>query len=150
NGGENVSRLDGEGREEHRSVGRWPARTSAVAAMATITLVIAGCAWRWPSRRTTTTTTRITATTATRPTTATTTPGTNPGGAAWAMWGHDYANTHEQSAERIISASTAPRLRPKWMTELKGDISATPTVADGTVYVPDWGGYLSALDARTG
>jgi polyvinyl alcohol dehydrogenase (cytochrome) len=36
------------------------------------------------------------------------------------------------------------------VTELKGDISATPTVADGTVYIPDWGGYLSALDARTG
>jgi polyvinyl alcohol dehydrogenase (cytochrome) len=72
------------------------------------------------------------------------------GGADWTMWGKDFNNSHNQTAERKISAATAGQLKPKWVAELKGDISATPTVADGTVYIPDWGGYLSALDAKTG
>jgi polyvinyl alcohol dehydrogenase (cytochrome) len=72
------------------------------------------------------------------------------GGASWTMWGHDYSNTHNQDAERKISTANAAQLKPKWVAELKGDISATATVADGTVYVPDWGGYLTALDAKTG
>ncbi len=28
--------------------------------------------------------------------------------------------------------------------------SATPTVADGVVYFPDWNGWLYAVDAQTG
>ncbi|WP_432206925.1 PQQ-binding-like beta-propeller repeat protein, partial [Burkholderia pyrrocinia] len=31
-----------------------------------------------------------------------------------------------------------------------GNVSATPTVANGTVYVPDFGGSLWAVDAASG
>ena len=42
------------------------------------------------------------------------------------------------------------QLAPKWVVALKGDISATPTVVGGVAYVPDWGGYLTAVDTRDG
>ena len=38
----------------------------------------------------------------------------------------------------------------QWAAALGGDISATPAVVDGVAYVPDWGGYLSAVDTTTG
>jgi polyvinyl alcohol dehydrogenase (cytochrome) len=78
------------------------------------------------------------------------TDGTPRGGASWVMWGHDYSNTHSQPAERTLTAANVSRLKPKWVTELKGDVSASPTVADGVAYIPDWGGYLSAVDTKTG
>ena len=42
------------------------------------------------------------------------------------------------------------QLSLQWAAALGGDISATPAVVDGVAYVPDWGGYLSAVDTKTG
>jgi polyvinyl alcohol dehydrogenase (cytochrome) len=33
---------------------------------------------------------------------------------------------------------------------MAGDVSATPAVVNGVVYVPDWGGYLTAVSASNG
>jgi polyvinyl alcohol dehydrogenase (cytochrome) len=44
----------------------------------------------------------------------------------------------------------ASRLAPKWVATTTGDVSATPVVADGAVYFPDWGGRLWKLNAATG
>jgi len=33
---------------------------------------------------------------------------------------------------------------------MAGDVSATPAIVNGVVYVPDWGGYLSAIRASDG
>ena len=38
----------------------------------------------------------------------------------------------------------------KWTFTTGGDVSATPTVEDGALYVPDWGGNLFKIDAITG
>jgi polyvinyl alcohol dehydrogenase (cytochrome) len=66
------------------------------------------------------------------------------------MWGGDLANSHHQPAERTITPANVGTLAPKWSLDLKGDISATPTVHDGVVYVPDWGGFVTAVSARDG
>ncbi len=41
-------------------------------------------------------------------------------------------------------------LRPRWTLTMAGDVSATPAVVNGVVYVPDWGGYISAIKASNG
>ena len=38
----------------------------------------------------------------------------------------------------------------RWRLDLDGGSFGTPTLAEGTLYVGDWGGYLHALDAATG
>jgi polyvinyl alcohol dehydrogenase (cytochrome) len=117
---------------------------AAAGVLVTFALIAVGCTDRnpWPGRRTTTTST-------TGSTTTTTTPAP-PAGNSWTIWGKDLDNSHNANTEKGISVANAAQLKPKWVAELKGDISATPTVADNTVYIPDWGGYLSALDAKTG
>jgi len=68
----------------------------------------------------------------------------------WAMAGQNLDDTHFQSAEHTISPANVGRLTPRWTATVGGGVSATPTVYDGTVYVPDYGGKLSAIDARSG
>ncbi len=76
----------------------------------------------------------------------------------WRFAGQDIANTRDQPREHSITANNVSQLRPQWTfttrpsltTFATSDISATPTVSDGTVYFPDWGGRLYALDALTG
>lgn len=68
----------------------------------------------------------------------------------WMMGGQNYANTRYQANESTISASNASALKTAWIYTTHGDVSATPAVAHGTVYFPDWGGYMNAVDAATG
>src|SRR5256885_16740478 len=77
------------------------------------------------------------------------TPGV-PYAADWTVAGQNYANTRYAATETLISPATAGRLRPRWTATLGGNVAATPTVSLGTVFVPDYGGKLSALDSRTG
>jgi polyvinyl alcohol dehydrogenase (cytochrome) len=72
------------------------------------------------------------------------------GGPWWNMIGHDSANSRNQPFETTIGPANASRLAPKWIAQMAGDVSATPAVVDGAVYVPDWGGMLWKLDAETG
>jgi polyvinyl alcohol dehydrogenase (cytochrome) len=68
----------------------------------------------------------------------------------WTSAGQNNHDTHNAAAEHIINADNVSKLRPKWVFTTAGDVSATPTVAGGTVYAPDWGGKLWAVDAKTG
>ena len=64
-------------------------------------------------------------------------------GQEWRMGGHDYHNSKSNPDEHAISTSNAHELAIKWTYTAHGDTSAIPTVADGAVYVPDWGGYFT-------
>ena len=70
--------------------------------------------------------------------------------ADWAMGGQAITNMRYQPDETKLSASTVGNLHPKWIATMHGDVTATPAVVDGAVYVPDWGGYISKLNAKTG
>jgi polyvinyl alcohol dehydrogenase (cytochrome) len=69
---------------------------------------------------------------------------------AWPMGGHDFQNTRSNPVQKTVSAANAGRLAAKWTATAHGDVSATPAVAGGAVYFPDWAGYLTKADARTG
>lgn len=75
-----------------------------------------------------------------------------PGGGSqnWSMRGQNYSNTSSQRGDDLINPSDVADLQVKWTYTAAGDISATPAVVNGYVYVPDWGGNLTKLDARTG
>lgn len=64
---------------------------------------------------------------------------------SWPVAGQNISDTHGQAAERAISASNVSKLAPAWHFTTAGNVSATPTVAGGDVYFPDWGGKLWAL-----
>src|ERR1700719_913845 len=78
-------------------------------------------------------------------------PGGAPGQAGtpgqWSMAGQNIDDTHFQATEHQISPATVGRLAPRWTLTAAGAISATPTVDDGVVYVPDFGGKLWAVAA---
>src|SRR5215469_15258534 len=65
----------------------------------------------------------------------------------WTMAGQNINDTHFQADEHQISPATVGRLTPRWTLTAAGAISATPTVDDGVVYVPDYGGKLWAVSA---
>lgn len=68
----------------------------------------------------------------------------------WSMSGQGITNWRYQPNENQINADNAGSLKVAWAASLGGDISATPAVVGGVAYVPDWGGFLSAVDTRTG
>jgi polyvinyl alcohol dehydrogenase (cytochrome) len=68
----------------------------------------------------------------------------------WPSAGQNIYDTHDQAAEHEISPANAGHLAPRWTLTTAGAISATPTVAGGVVYVPDYGGKLWAVDAGSG
>src|ERR1700751_1522097 len=69
---------------------------------------------------------------------------------AWAFWGGNISNTHSNPFERTLTTKNVSQLAPKWTFATGGDVSATPTVDSGSVYVPDWAGNLFKIDRRTG
>ncbi len=70
--------------------------------------------------------------------------------AGWPSWGGNLLNTHDGGRESKISAANAGSLVQKWVFQTAGDVSATPTVDHGSVYVPDWGGFIYRINADTG
>ena len=66
------------------------------------------------------------------------------------MAGQNIDDTHFQAAEHEISPASVGRLAPRWTLTTAGAISATPTVDNGVVYVPDYGGKLWAVAAGSG
>lgn len=72
------------------------------------------------------------------------------GGGQWTNAGGDLQNTRYQSNEHTLTAANVGGLGVKWSFTTIGDVSATPAVDGTTVYVPDWGGNLYAIDKRTG
>lgn len=72
------------------------------------------------------------------------------GGGAWPFAGQNLANTRSQPFEHEITPADVGSLGPRWTLRAAGDVLATPTVYHGSVYVPDNGGKLWAVHARTG
>jgi polyvinyl alcohol dehydrogenase (cytochrome) len=68
----------------------------------------------------------------------------------WPMGGQNLHNTRSALGEHAIGLSNVGQLAPRWSVETDGNVSATPTVAAGVVYVPDFGGSLWAVDAASG
>jgi polyvinyl alcohol dehydrogenase (cytochrome) len=68
----------------------------------------------------------------------------------WPAGGQNVGDDRFQPDETTIYAKTAARLTPRWTLMMAGDVSATPAVVNGVVYVPDWGGYISAIRANNG
>ena len=83
-------------------------------------------------------------------------PCTTPAsGGEWPSYGHDPANTRTQPAEHGLGPAAVAGLTPAWVfsSASTGDgsvFNATPVVNDGCVFVGDSGGYVYALDARSG
>jgi polyvinyl alcohol dehydrogenase (cytochrome) len=67
----------------------------------------------------------------------------------WTMGGQNLGNWHNQGDTAISSQSIA-KLKTKWVFTTGSDISATPAVADGIVYFPDFAGHFYAVHAETG
>lgn len=72
------------------------------------------------------------------------------GTASWSSAGNGVNNWRSQPNETTINASNVATLAPKWVYHPGGDVSATPSIQDGAVYVPDWTGHVAKLDAATG
>jgi hypothetical protein len=72
------------------------------------------------------------------------------GNALWPSAGQNLNNTRFQGAEHGIGVENASTLAVKWQFTTMGDVSATPAVDDDKVYFPDWGGYLYAVNRKTG
>jgi polyvinyl alcohol dehydrogenase (cytochrome) len=68
----------------------------------------------------------------------------------WPSAGADLSNTRHQPAETWVGPANVARLQPRWVFTTGGDVSATPAVVDGAVYVPDWAGNLFKIDAASG
>lgn len=88
---------------------------------------------------------------------AATAPGAPAGGAgacipAWPMYGHDLSHSGAADScpgQSRISASDVSRLTPRWFLPT-GDVTATPAVVDGTVYVGDDSGTFRAVNQSSG
>jgi polyvinyl alcohol dehydrogenase (cytochrome) len=69
---------------------------------------------------------------------------------SWPSWGGNLENSHGSDSESAINTETVRDLKVKWQFTTGGDVSSTPTVEDGSVYVTDWGGFIHRVDAETG
>lgn len=77
-----------------------------------------------------------------------------PGG-EWPMYGHDVANTRTQPDEHGLGPTAAGSLTPAWVfsTGSTGDgsqLTTTPVVSVGCVFIGSFNGYVYGLDATTG
>jgi polyvinyl alcohol dehydrogenase (cytochrome) len=68
----------------------------------------------------------------------------------WPMFGQNVCNTSSQQNAAGITPDSVKRLKTKWVYDAAGDVSATPAVVGAAVYIADWGGMVSRLDADTG
>ncbi len=70
--------------------------------------------------------------------------------AQWPVAGQNLNDTHFQVDEDTISPANVSTLTPKWTLTTTGNVTATPTVFAGVVYVSDMGGTLWAVKASNG
>lgn len=70
--------------------------------------------------------------------------------AHWPLSGKDVSHTRHQDNEQKVSTANVAGLEPRWVFQAGGDVSATPTVDEQSVYFTDWAGGIYRLDADTG
>lgn len=85
----------------------------------------------------------------------TTTEGQPWPGGEWRSYGHDLSNTRHQAQETTIGTLEAVQLAPVWTfstTEAggDGDVTGTPVIADGCLYLGTTTGWIFAANADTG
>jgi polyvinyl alcohol dehydrogenase (cytochrome) len=75
----------------------------------------------------------------------------------WSFAGADLNDSHAMlsssagsSSPTQINTRTASKLTLLWSYQTAGNVSATPTVEQGGLYVPDWAGMLYKLNPATG
>jgi polyvinyl alcohol dehydrogenase (cytochrome) len=68
----------------------------------------------------------------------------------WSTYLNNPARTGYNSAETLITPSTAPNLNQRWTDSAAGAISAEPIEVNGVAYYGSWDGYEHAVDAATG
>jgi len=66
----------------------------------------------------------------------------------WPTYGHDAQHTFH--GRTTLTEATVHTLAVAWFFRTGDAVTATPTVADGTVYVGSWDDYFYALDLETG
>jgi polyvinyl alcohol dehydrogenase (cytochrome) len=70
---------------------------------------------------------------------------------SWPSWGGELAgNQRWAPAETILQPANVGQLQVKWVFTARGDVGATPTVADDALFVTDDGGGIARLDIATG
>jgi outer membrane protein assembly factor BamB len=52
--------------------------------------------------------------------------------------------------ETVLNPSNAPSIKQLWVANVHSTVYSQPTVRNGTVYLPTWGGYLDTLNATSG
>jgi polyvinyl alcohol dehydrogenase (cytochrome) len=67
----------------------------------------------------------------------------------WTMGGQNLNNSRNQD-DTGISPQNVAKLKTKWIFTAGGDITATPAVANGIIYFPDFAGNFYAVNANTG
>ena len=72
------------------------------------------------------------------------------GGAEWAQFGHDLANSRLNTHEADVTAETVGDLTESWSVEDVVGVTGNPTIADGIAYFGDWTGMVRAVEADTG
>ncbi len=70
--------------------------------------------------------------------------------ADWPSYNHDVCNSRSPTTTAGLSPQTVAKLAVKWTYAAAGEISATPAVVGGQLYVPDWGGMMTRIDAASG
>lgn len=75
----------------------------------------------------------------------------------WPSHGYNHANHRASAVETRLTPANASTLVPKWIFDPElygmpnaGQVTSTPTVAGGLVYVTTWSGWIYALRARSG
>jgi outer membrane protein assembly factor BamB len=71
-------------------------------------------------------------------------------GCDWPMFGQNPARTFTTSCAQAPNVSDVSRLVPRWYFHAHDIVTASPAVADHTVYVGAWDGEFYALDLATG
>src|SRR5262249_25137351 len=68
----------------------------------------------------------------------------------WPTYLNNGARTGYDSAEAVVTPTTAPDLTQLWADTAGGAVSAEPIQVNGVVYYGSWDGYEHAVDAATG
>ncbi len=69
----------------------------------------------------------------------------------WPMYGHDPGHSGAQTAAcAAINATNVATLRPAWGVLTPDNVTASPSVHNGIVYVGSWDGTFYAIDAVSG
>jgi outer membrane protein assembly factor BamB len=76
--------------------------------------------------------------------------GAAPSSGNWSTYLYNGARSGYNSAETVITPTTAKHLALLWTDTAGGAISAEPIQVNGVVYYGSWDGYERAVDAATG